>query len=148
MPANQSPFSSLDCSHLLLSYSPWTLHWIFISPLLPQGQTVIYNVVLELRGKLQSEAASPLFFLGVATILVCILCYPWALPYWLSVSLQLPRVLLVPGRRLVEINSAVILSTGGWSHGWGGAERRWVGLVSICLSANAHRASSSFIFFL
>lgn len=131
MPANQSPFSSLDCSHLLLSYSPWTLHWIFISPLLPQGQTVICDVVLELRGKLQSEAAFPpflsffFFFLSVATILACIPCYPWALPYWLSVSLQLPRVLLVPGRRLVKINSAVILSTEGWSHGKGleGRER-------------------------
>lgn len=155
MPANQSPFSSLDCSHLLLSYSPWTLHWIFISPLLPQGQTVIYDVVLELRGKLQSEAASPsFFFFFFSRCSNNISVHPllsMSTPILAFCLLTITTCLTGPREKAGGNQySAVILSTGGWSHGREGGRRRgrWVGMVSICLSANAHRASSSFIFFL
>ena len=124
MPANQSPFSSLDCSHLLLSYSPWTLHWIFISPPLPQGQTVIYDVVLELRGKLQSEAgpASPHFFFSLCSNNISV--HPllsMSTPILAFCLLTITTCLTGPREKAGGNQySAVILSTGGWSHGGGG----------------------------
>lgn len=138
MPANQSPFSSLDCSHLLLSYSPWTLHWIFISPLLPQGQTVIYDVVLELRGKLQSDAASPsplsqspFFFSRCSNNISVHPLLSMSTPILAFCLLTITTCLTGPREKAGGNQySAVILSTGGWSHERGGGYRGGRGAVS------------------